>query len=108
MSARGDHSELFAAAVTLRTALDNLWALRAYKDQNWVSILDLIQSALMQLAKSDRLETLDADQCTAFKELVEVSLSPATKTTDDLIEATRRVAELGLSAFEGFEPLAGS
>jgi hypothetical protein len=97
-------TEMFGRAIQLQRAVEQLWKLRSHREQNWVGILDQVRTALESLA-ADEIETATPSQCRLLKELVEVYLSPATKTAEDLTEAVRLVGELGANPFKGLEPL---
>jgi hypothetical protein len=105
--ARSDRSLMFGAATKLASLLSRLWELRTHRDDNWVGILDQVQSSLKSLAATE-IETATAEQCELFLELVKSHLSPATKSIEDLTEATRLVLALGGTPYPGLGPLARS
>ncbi len=103
-SANGDRGAMFGAAVELNGFLARLWELKVHRDDNWVGILDQVQTAVKSLAASG-IEDSTADQCWKVLQLVETYLSPATKDVNDLKKAVRLVSEMGLNPYAGLEPL---
>ena len=105
-SAKGDRNEMSGAAFDLNDLLARLWDFKAHRDDNWIGILDQAQTALKALAAADGgIESTEPDRCWKLLQLVEIYLSPATKTIDDLNKAVQLVAEMGLSPYAGLEPL---
>jgi hypothetical protein len=108
-SAKSDRKEMFSSAIELDNLLSRLWELKAHREDDWTGILDQAQTALKALAAAaGGIETADPDTCWKLLQLVEVYLSPATKTPDDLNKAVRLVSEMGLSPYAGLEPLGGA
>ena len=103
LSVATDGAEVFGHALRVRDALDELWKLRRYREEIWVSILDLSQSLLMQIAND--LDNVKPEGCRSLKELISLYLSPAPKTKQDLVEATRLVIDAGFDPYEGLSPL---
>jgi hypothetical protein len=104
-SSQGSREEMFGASVELSGLFERLWDLKVHRDDNWVGILDQAQSALKNLAASGEIENIDSDKCYKLFELVEIHLSPATKTIDDLKKAVQIISEMGISPYAGLEAL---
>jgi hypothetical protein len=95
----GDRVALAVATDDLGLALEKLWDLRSERDENWQAILNHAQGAVKELFHEKRVESLSPDECQAAKHLVERCLGPATKTEDDLLEATRLIEDMGCDPF---------
>jgi hypothetical protein len=102
-SAEADGAEVFGQAIRVRDALDGLWGLRRHREDLWVSILDLTQSVLKQIA--NKIDDVKPEWCRLLRDIIALHLSPATKTQQDLVEATRVVLDIGFDPYPGLAPL---
>jgi hypothetical protein len=87
------------AADDLEQALAKLWAQRSGRDVNWQGILNHAQGMLKELFAEYRMEALSPEQGAVIREIVENYLGPATKSTGDLSEVIRLIADAGCDPF---------
>jgi hypothetical protein len=95
--------ESFAPACELSTILDQMWNLRAASgDENWIGILDALQTVLAKLG-GEGIAELRLEQAQQLECFIQDLLSLSSKSVDDLIEATRLMKEFGIPPFVDFQ-----
>jgi hypothetical protein len=94
-----DPSHSFGPACELGVVLEQMWGLRkAASDDNWVGILDALQSVLTQLG-GDGVALLSLEQANKLEAYIEDLLSLSTKSEESLVEASRRMKDFGVPPF---------
>ena len=103
--AAADHADCLFFADELKERLAELWALREYREEDWVGILDRAQSMLGQL-DDQTIESIGLTKAKVIRDLVTNFLSPSTKSEHDLREAVRLVSDLDVPPFGDLAALA--
>ncbi len=102
-----DPPAAFGPACELNLALESLWKLRKHRDDdNWVGILDRLQTVLQELG-GDGVAMLSADQGRILADFVNDLLSLSEKSDRQLLEAVRRMDELGVPPYVDFQAFGG-
>ena len=104
---RRDPPAAFGPACDLNLALESLWKLRKHRDDdNWVGILDRLQTTLRELG-GDGVTSLSESQGRILEDFVHDLLSLSEKSDRQLIEAVRRMDELGVPPYLDFQAFGG-
>jgi hypothetical protein len=100
----GELTRLSNKAFELRDTLQDLWALRDEREDDWGDLLNLLQIAL----EKDEYEGLTAIQCKAVKDVIADHLSVHTADIDDIDSSARLLRRAGLDPFGSSSPAAAA
>jgi hypothetical protein len=98
----GELTRLSNKAFELRDTLQDLWALRDGREDDWGDLLNLLQIAL----EMDEYEGLTAIQCKAVRDVIADHLSVHTADIDDIDGSVRLLRRAGLDPFGSTSPAA--
>jgi hypothetical protein len=97
----GELARLNNKAFELRDTLQDLWALRDEREDDWGDILNHLQIVL----EMDEYEGLTAIQCTAVRDIIADHLSVNTAGIDDVENTVRRLLRSGFDPFGSSSPV---
>jgi hypothetical protein len=100
----GELTRLSNKAFELRDTLQDLWALRDEREDDWGDLLNLLQIAL----ERDEYAGLTAIQCKAVKDVIADHLSVHTADIDDIDSSARLLQRAGLDPFGASSPAAAA
>jgi hypothetical protein len=98
----GELTRLSNKAFELRDTLQDLWAMRDEREDDWGDLLNLLQIAL----ERDEYEDLTAVQCKAMRDVIADHLSVHTVDIDDIENSLRLLRRSGLDPFGSTSPAA--
>ena len=98
----GELARLNNKAFKLRDTLQDLWALRDEREDDWGDILNHLQIVL----EMDEYEGLTAIQCKAVRDIIADHLSVNTAGIDDVENTVRRLLRSGFDPFGSSSPVA--
>jgi hypothetical protein len=98
----GELARLNNKAFELRDTLQDLWALRDEREDDWGDILNHLQIVL----EMDEYEGLTAIQCKAVRDIIADHLSVNTAGIDDVENTVRLLRRSGLDPFGSSSPVA--
>jgi hypothetical protein len=91
-------TRLSNTAFELRDTLQDLWAMRDVREDDWIDLLNHLQIAL----ELDEYESLTAPQCKAVRDVIADHLSVHTADTDDVDGSVRLLRRAGLDPFGSY------
>ena len=100
----GELTRLSNTAFELRDTLQDLWAMRDEREDDWGDLLNHLQIAL----EMDEYEGLTAIQCKAVREVIADHLSVHTVDIGDIDDSLRLLRRAGLDPFGSTSPAAAA
>jgi hypothetical protein len=100
----GELTRLSNKAFELRDTLQDLWAMRDDREDDWGDLLNLLQIAL----EMDEYEKLTPIQCKAVRDVIADHLSVHVVDIDDIEETVKLLRRSGLDPFGSASPAAAA